>query len=238
MKRTLADGGPGGSLGGSPGVAVKICGLTRVSDAVHAIEAGADFLGVVLDPESPRAVGLAEGRAIFHGLSARRVGVMVNPSLEEALGWGEGLELDFLQLHGEEAPEFVERLRSAGIRGLWKALRVRGLADVRDGLKFYGGLVDGILLDGWHPARRGGAGVTFSWEEIVPIREAIPQGLTLVAAGGLHPGNVEEAVRMLSPDVVDVSSGVEIRPGVKDPGRVADFIRNAKRGAPEGKEGR
>jgi phosphoribosylanthranilate isomerase len=238
VKRIVPEEGRGGIHGNRPGVAVKICGLTRVSDAVHAIEAGADFLGVVLVPGTPRAIGLAEGRAIFHGLPARRVGVMVNPSLEEALGWGEALELDVVQLHGEEAPEFVEQLRGAGVRGVWKALRVRGLADVREGLKSYEGLVDGILLDGWHPAQRGGTGVAFSWDEILPIREIFPPDLTLVAAGGLHPGNVAEAVRRLAPDVVDVSSGVELRPGVKDSGRVADFIRNAKRGEREGGGGR
>jgi len=221
------DPGPDGE--GISLVAVKICGLTRQRDAKVAVDAGADFLGVVLVPGTARAISVSEAKSVLSGLSARRVAVMVNPSLEKAVEDADALEADVIQLHGEESPEFVGELRSRGPWEIWKALRVRGVEGLHEGLVAFEPLVDGILLDGWHPIERGGSGTPFSWEEVAGIREYFPRGLRLIAAGGLSPENVEEAILRLAPHVVDVSSGVEDQPRIKDPAKIAAFIRNAGR---------
>ena len=112
---------------------------------------------------------------------------------------------------------------------IWKGLSVRGVNEVQKGLEAFGSVVDGLLLDGWHPLQRGGSGTSFSWEEVSRIRDTFPGALKLIAAGGLRPDNVEEAIFRLAPHVVDVSSGVEDRPGITDPANIAAFIRNARR---------
>jgi phosphoribosylanthranilate isomerase len=134
-----------------------------------------------------------------------------------------------VQLHGVESPGFAGDLKGLGSWRVWKAIRVRSVDDVLRGIEAYGDVVDGILLDGWHPRHRGGSGTAFSWEEVAAVRESFPDGLRLIAAGGLTPENVEEAVLRLAPDVVDVSSGVEERPGIKSPEKVRAFVRNARR---------
>jgi phosphoribosylanthranilate isomerase len=134
-----------------------------------------------------------------------------------------------LQLHGEEAPADVARLRGQGPWEIWKALSVRQVEEVLQGVDAYAGVVDGILLDGWHPRQRGGTGATFSWKDVAKVRGRFPDGLRLVAAGGLNPGNVEEAARVLKPHVVDVSSGVEAAPGVKSAEKISEFILKAHR---------
>ena len=111
---------------------------------------------------------------------------------------------------------------------MWKALSVRNVEDVRWGLDRYEGTVDGLVMDGWHPDLLGGTGEAFPWDEVASLREAFPTGMAFVAAGGLRPDNVEEAIQKLGPDAVDVSSGVEIGPGIKDRKLVESFIENAR----------
>jgi indole-3-glycerol phosphate synthase/phosphoribosylanthranilate isomerase len=215
--------------GHSPSLSVKICGLTRREDACLAADEGADYLGVVLVPGTPRAVSVSEAKELLSGIAALKVVVMANPSLGDAVEAANALEADVIQLHGEESPEFVGALRSRGRWEIWKALSVRGVNEVQGGLAGYGSIVDGLLLDGWHPLQRGGSGTSFSWEEVGRLRDTFPEALKLIAAGGLRPDNVEEAIFRLAPHVVDVSSGVEDRPGIKDPAKIAAFIRNARR---------
>jgi phosphoribosylanthranilate isomerase len=119
-------------------------------------------------------------------------------------------------------------LRGLGEWQLWKALRVRDADDVLEALECFEGVADALLLDGWHPEHRGGSGARFPWDVVAAIRDRFPPEMALVAAGGLQPGNVAEAIWSLRPDVVDVSSGVELRPGIKDPGRVRAFIGQAR----------
>ena len=112
---------------------------------------------------------------------------------------------------------------------------MRTTDEVLVALEAFAGVADGLLLDGWHPEHAGGSGVRFPWDLVEPVRYRFPEGLTFVAAGGLRPSNVAEAVERLDPDVVDVSSGVEISPGVKDAGRIHAFIRNARAAGAEKK---
>lgn len=211
---------------GSP--AVKICGLTRKEDAREAVNAGAGFLGVVLVPGTPRALTAHEAGDLFSGLSVPVVAVLADVPLDQAATEGTACAAGVLQLHGRESPEYVDSLRGQGPWAIWKALRVRTPDDVRRGLDGFGELVDGILLDGWHPHRKGGTGSSFSWKDVEAVRECFPAGLKLILAGGLTPRNVDEAIRRLNPDIVDVSSGVESSPGIKDSKQIKAFIQSAR----------
>jgi phosphoribosylanthranilate isomerase len=209
--------------------AVKICGLKRPEDAWVAAHAGADFLGVVLVPDTPRALTPREARGIVGGVEVPVVAVLADEPLESAARAAEIVGAEVVQLHGEETPDYASRLVELGPWKVWKALRVKDFPDVYRGLANFVGVVDGLLLDGWHPRLRGGSGSSFGWKELEGVKGRFPEGLRLIVAGGLNPENVEEAVRRLAPDVLDVSSGVEERPGVKSPDKIAAFIRNARR---------
>lgn len=213
---------------------VKICGLTRREDAELAAESGAGYLGVVLVQGTPRALSVSQGREVTRGLDVPVVVVMADPGLVEAMKAGAGVGASVIQLHGEETPEQVKALKDEAPWRIWKALRVKDRRTLLADVERFSGLVDGILLDSWHPIRRGGTGRTFSWADVEAVRSEFPTGLALIAAGGLTPGNVGDAIRRLRPHVVDVSSGVEERPGIKRASDVVAFIR-AARGM--GKEG-
>lgn len=210
--------------------AVKICGLTRREDAETAVRAGADYLGVVLVPDTPRAQSPREALELTEGLESQVVVVTADLPLGQLTEWATAAGAAIIQLHGKETPEVAGALRESGLWRVWKALRVREVRDVLQGFEVFGGVVDGILLDGWHPHRRGGTGTPFSWVEVERVRGQIPGRPTLIAAGGLNPENVGEAVARLRPHVVDVSSGVETRPGIKSPEKIRAFIRNAGKG--------
>lgn len=214
--------------------AVKICGLTRREDALAAADAGADLLGVVVVPSSPRAVSVEAARAIGEGIDVPLALVTADRDPHELAREAREVGAEVLQLHGKESSGDVERLRDAGDWALWKAVRIREAGDLEEALRRFGGLVDAIHLDGWHPRRLGGTGIRFPWNEVARVRDRIPDGMTLVAAGGLTPENVGEAVQLLRPDVVDVSSGVEARPGIKDPTKLMAFIRAARSAVPGG----
>jgi phosphoribosylanthranilate isomerase len=204
-------------------VLVKICGLTCRGDAWTAARAGATFGGVILAPGRRRTVSADEAAAIFDGVPLRRVGVFVDPLVDEVLRVAAQLRLDVVQLHGKETPEAAADMRGAG-HAVWKAVRTGTAADLVAAADRYGGQVDGLLLDGGV----GGTGERFDWAEVAPGRGAIPHGLRLVVAGGLSPRNVREAIRYLRPEVVDVSSGVESASGTKDPDAVHAFVAAAR----------
>ena len=207
---------------------VKVCGLTRSEDAVHAEKAGADFLGVVLVPDTPRFQTPEQAKVTLSGIVMPTVVVVADLGRSDTIRVAEMVGADVIQLHGEESPELVSALSQDGPWEVWKALRVRDASDLRAGLECYGSVADGLLLDAWHPEKSGGTGVVFSWEEVAEVRGEVSEDLRFVVAGGLTPENVREAVVRLRPDVVDVSSGVEQRPGVKDQWKVETFIRNVR----------
>ncbi len=209
---------------------VKICGLTSREDALEAAAAGADFLGVVSVAGSPRFRTPREAGSLAQGLGAPLVIVLADRTLEEAVEAAATSGARVVQLHGQEGPEFVDVLRDAGPWNVWKALRVRGPEDVRAGLTAYRGSADGILLDGWHPRQRGGTGVRFPWDAVAELRGEVPAGVLFGVAGGLSPENVSAAVTRLRPDLVDVSSGVEEKPGKKSRARVRAFIEQVHSG--------
>lgn len=208
-------------------VAMKFCGLTRSFDARAAAAAGAVFGGVILAPGGPRTVEPASVPAIFGDSGLRRVGVFVNETPEKVARAVSIAGLSVVQLHGDESPDVVAAVRAALAPGgeveIWKGIRPRSGEEFVTQAVRYADVADGILVDGWSAKGRGGTGTSFPWHEVAARRAAFPVGLRLIVAGGLHPANVAEAIALLGPDVVDVASGVELSPGVKDPQRIVDF---------------
>jgi phosphoribosylanthranilate isomerase len=202
---------------------VKVCGLMRREDAELAVDAGAAYLGAILAPGYKRTVTAEAASAIFRDLPARRVGVFVDAPREELLRAAEAAGLHVLQLHGDESPELAAEMRAAGFT-VWKAVRPRTGEEFAEAVARYASAVDALLVDGFNPAAAGGTGTAFPWYEVAARRAGLPDGVAMVAAGGLNPGNVAEAARVLRPDVVDVSSGVERALGEKDPDAVRGFV--------------
>lgn len=207
---------------------VKICGVTRRQDGVVAKSAGADYVGMILSPGFERSVTLDVAAEIALDLGLETVAVLVDESADSAERIARSVGVAILQLHGNEAPELVADLSERGPWKVWKAVRLREPDDLTRGVDRYGGVADGLLLDGWHPTKVGGAGTAFSWDDASFAREQVPGGVDLIAAGGLTPDNVRQAVETLRPDVVDVSSGVELQTGVKDPELIEAFVMNAR----------
>lgn len=196
---------------------MKICGVTSPEDAELAVAAGADLVGFVLVPGTPRYVDPREARWIREVRGAERVGVFRGAALQEVLEVRRRLGLDRVQLHGGEPVEWCARLGAGTIR----AVAVGTAVDWTEvAAAAEAGCVP--LLD---PG--GGSGRAFDWG----LLGGAPRGLRFGLAGGLRPGNVGEAVRRARPWLVDVSSGVEAEPGRKDPEKVRAFVRNARAAA-------
>jgi phosphoribosylanthranilate isomerase len=199
---------------------VKICGITRASDALSAVEAGADLLGFMFYERSPRFISTAAAADVVRALPpfAVKVGVFVDAEPDLVLQAIRDCRLDMLQFHGDEPPDYCLQF---GLMTM-KAFRIRN-ADSLGALPPYA--TDAWLLDAFVPGTLGGSGATFNWDLAVQARTL---GRPVFLAGGLKPSNVAEAVRHVQPYGVDVSSGVESAPGKKDPQKVRDFIAAAK----------
>lgn len=208
----------------------KICGLTRTEDVALAASLGADYLGFILVPGTPRFRSPDEVRALTEAASGvPAVGVFPTMDPEEIVAQANTAGLRVIQLHGDLTPAEAVRLRDGTRRELWKVLRVRGDEDLLGAAAPWEGLVDLIVLDAWHPVHLGGTGHRFLWEGLEAVRDAWPESLGLGIAGGLNPTLVAEAMARLRPDLVDVSSGVEQSPGHKDPGLMQEFLARAGR---------
>jgi phosphoribosylanthranilate isomerase len=212
---------------------VKICGITDVADGIGAVDAGADYIGVVF-AERARRVTPAEAASVIRAVFGRAlgVGVFVDADEHDVLGFWSVVGFDVVQLHGSESPDACERLGNQGLT-VWKAIRPRSREELVAGFDRYAGAADGILVEGFSPAAAGGTGTTFPHEWLADVDRA--NGPDLILAGGLTPDNVRRAIEAVRPDVVDVSSGVESAPGVKSMSLVAEFIRSARG---EGRPGR
>lgn len=206
---------------------VKICGVCRPEDAALVSAAGADYIGIILAPGGRRSRTTEEAARIFAAApGCARVGVFVDEAPARIRAVAAELALDVVQLHGTEAPALLAELRCAG-RQLWKALRPRTAAEFLAGVKAYADAADALLLDGWSATAPGGTGARAPWAELSTARPELPNGLRLVLAGGLHPDNLAAAAASLTPQVVDVSSGVEGADGWKDPALIRSFVAAA-----------
>lgn len=195
----------------------KICGITRIEDALAAADAGADAIGLVFYAKSPRAVDVHQARAIIAALPpfVTTVGLFVNTSRCELNEILEAVPLDLLQFHGDETPSDCVGFNRPYI----KALRVRPGDDLEAACQHYAG-ASGILLDTFVAGVPGGTGEAFDWS-LVPARLSKP----IILAGGLSADNVAQAIAQVQPYAVDVSGGVEQAKGIKDAARIEAFMR-------------
>lgn len=199
---------------------IKICGVTSVADALRCADAGADAVGLVFYPRSPRCVTVERAAEIVRALPpfVTAVGLFVNPQPADVDAVLASCPVGLLQFHGDESPEFCARFGHPYL----KALRVQPGVDLLECLRPYEA-ASGWLLDAFREGEYGGTGTAFDWN-LVPPGLARP----VVLSGGLSPENVSEAVRRVRPWAVDVSSGVESAKGIKDPARVAAFIAGVR----------
>jgi phosphoribosylanthranilate isomerase len=200
--------------------AVKICGITRAEDALTAVHAGAQAIGLVLYDKSPRHVSHARAREIVSALPpfVTAVALMVDPEPDQVRAVIDAVRPQLLQFHGDESPAFCESFSLPYI----KAIRVHQGVDLLQCAGLYAG-ARGLLLDAYVEGNHGGTGESFDWN-IIPSQLPLP----VVLAGGLNPGNVAQAVRRVRPWAVDVSSGVESKRGVKDAAKIVAFIQGAR----------
>lgn len=200
---------------------IKICGITRIEDALAAAQAGADAIGLVFHAASPRAISPEQAAAIVRALPpfVSSVGLFVDATEARVNEVLRQVPLDMLQFHGDEPDEFCQRFA----RPYLKAVRVRPGDDINALAAAWPG-ASGILLDSYKPGVPGGTGETFDWS-MVPAQRSWP----LILAGGLQADNVRQAIELTAPWAVDVSGGVEAVRGIKDPAKINAFIQEVKR---------
>ncbi|HVJ05705.1 MAG TPA: phosphoribosylanthranilate isomerase [Candidatus Saccharimonadales bacterium] len=213
-------------------VQIKICGITRVPDALEAVALGVEMLGLNFYAESPRFVSIEQAQRIAEAVAGRIkvVGVFVNMNVEEVLEIARAVPLDFVQLHGDESLNECEAI--ANEFEVIRALKVDAQFTPECASEF--AFCSGLMLD--TPSTGfGGAGESFDWARVdwSGIRGASPF-VDIYLAGGLNAGNVGEAIEIVRPDVVDVCSGVEAEKGVKSASRMREFVAAAR--AAEGLE--
>lgn len=207
---------------------IKICGINDLAAMDAALEAGADMVGLVFFPPSPRNVSPEEGvRLAARARGRARVVALTVDADDTLLGTiRTAVAPDILQLHGRESPARVREIRERTGLPVMKAIPVAEAADL-DAVASYAALAERILFDARPPkgaTRPGGHGRTFDWSLLARVARTKPTMLS----GGLDPENVAHAIRTARPDAVDVSSGVEKAPGVKDAEKIARFIENAR----------
>ncbi len=206
---------------------VKFCGMTRPQDAALASEIGARYVGVVF-ADGPRRVTPEQARTILDaaGATAKRVGVFGTNEPDEIARVSEAARLDVVQLHSDPTTADVRAIRKKFSGEVWAAIRIAG-AHIPAAAEALFDTADAVVLDARSEHRLGGTGMALPWEELEVDLARDRGGAAVVLAGGLKPDNVATAIRTLAPDVVDVSSGVERSPGVKDPWLMREFYAAA-----------
>lgn len=210
---------------------IKICGIKDLAAMDAALAAGADWVGLVFFPPSPRNVSLEEGAKLAaHARGRARVAALTVDADDRLIdGIASAVAPDLYQLHGAETTARVTALRERLCRPIMKAIPVANAADL-DAVPAYAAVADRLLFDARPPkdaTRPGGHGRAFDWSLLSRIVRAKP----VMLSGGLDPENVAAAIRTVRPAAVDVSSGVESRPGVKDPEKIKAFVANARAAA-------
>jgi phosphoribosylanthranilate isomerase len=203
---------------------IKFCGMTTVADALAAADMGVDAIGLIFVPESPRALDIERAARIADAMPpfVTRVGLFRDASAAQVREALTSVAIDVLQFHGDESPEFCAQFQ----RSWLKAVPMGGLADA-DAVNAYlesFAAASGFVFDSHGGTRSGGSGSAFDWSRVI---EPCPRPLIL--AGGLTPGNVADAVRQVRPWAVDVSSGIESAPGIKDHAKMRVFVNEVYR---------
>ena len=206
----------------------KICGITRIQDIQSAVNAGADAIGFVFFPPSPRSVSTAQAKELIQHVPAyvQTVGLFVNASADEILQILKDVPLDILQFHGDETPEQCQRIAAQAGRRWYKAIQVKPGLDIQAEIQSYQDAgASAVLLDAWHPALKGGTGHSFDWTTFPKLN------IPLILAGGLNPDNIEQAILTTQAYAVDVSGGVESAKGIKDQQLIERFMQGVLRGS-------
>lgn len=200
---------------------VKVCGVTQPGQVDGIVRAGADAIGLVFYPPSPRSVSIEQATAIRKQIPAfvTAVGLFVDTPVDEINRIAAIVGLDVIQFHGDQTPEQC----ALSNRPWYRALRVRSDQSLDALIAPWIGLGQGILLDAYVKGVPGGTGTTFNWDQIPQQRD-----WHLILAGGLNPSNVRDAISQTRPFAVDVSGGVESEPGTKDLSRVEAFIQEVR----------
>jgi phosphoribosylanthranilate isomerase len=213
---------------------VKFCGLTRREDVAHAVALGAAFVGVIF-AGGPRQRTAEQARELFAAVPAgspvRRVGVFGAQTADAILDVARTAQLDVLQLHGASEPALVRALRAGFGGDIWRVVRVPADTDgaaLAASLRTAAVDVDAVVVDALVPGQLGGTGVPVNWTGLGEAWSAAGRPVRLVLAGGLTAGNVALAVRVARPQVADVSSGVEMAPGIKDQSAMRAFMNAAR----------
>ena len=198
---------------------IKICGITNLTDALHAVDAGADALGFNFYGPSPRYIEPSKAREIIDQLPENllKVGVFVNE--DSLISIAEDSGVNALQLHGDETPEYCSRLKD------WFVVKTLSVDEEFDAQRCLAYKVDAIMLDAKHPKLRGGTGQVIDWYMARTIQQ---MGVKVILAGGLSSENVEEAIKVVEPYAVDACSALENKPGKKDRQKVSAFIQTIR----------
>ena len=204
-------------------VKVKICGITNIEDALLAIGFGADALGFVFAP-SPRQITPEQVQGIINQLPGfiYKVGVFVDSTMETVHDIKSKCNLDLVQLHGSESPEYCEAISTDVIKSF--QVKDETILKILPNYK-----VKAYLLDSYHAKLKGGTGNSFNWSIARKAKEYGP----IILSGGLNPDNIRQAIAAVRPFAVDVSSGLEAKPGKKDPDKLRDFLKAVKEIQPE-----
>lgn len=206
---------------------VKFCGMTRSQDAALAAEIGATYVGVVF-AEGPRRVSPGEGRSILDaaGANVRRVGVFGTNDPGDIARVSEQARLDIVQLHNDPTASDIQSIRGRFHGEVWAAIRIAAHHIPAESEQLFD-QADAVVLDARSEKRLGGTGRALPWNEVALDLARDRGSSAVVLAGGLTPSNVAGAIRTLAPDVVDVSSGIESAPGIKDPWLMREFYAAA-----------
>lgn len=207
---------------------VKICGITRIEDIHAAVEAGADAIGLVFYPPSPRYVTIEQAQLLAQHIPpyVSIVGLFVNANANEIVEVLQHVSLDVIQLHGDESPAECRQIAQQTQRRWYKAIQVKPEVDTLEIIQQYQQVgASAMLLDAWHPELKGGTGLQFDWS-------TFPQSnLPLILAGGLNPDNVAQAIEMTQAYAVDVSGGVESAKAIKDQKLIQQFMQGVQGGS-------
>ncbi|WP_313042393.1 phosphoribosylanthranilate isomerase [Acinetobacter sp.] len=206
----------------------KICGITRIDDIQSVVHAGADAIGFVFFPPSPRSVTAVQAAELIQHVPpyVQTVGLFVNASAADIQDILKISPVDILQFHGDESPEQCQTIAQSVGRRWYKAIQVKPDLDVISEIQaFQEAGASAVLLDAWHPELKGGTGHSFDWAQFPKL------DIPLILAGGLKPDNIEEAIQITGAYAVDVSGGVESAKGIKDQQLIERFMQGVHRGS-------
>ena len=201
---------------------IKICGITRLKDARKAFELGTDFLGFIFYKPSPRNIIQSEAKKIIAILptTVSKVAVFVNEDIEKVIKIAKQLKFDYVQLHGQESPAYINAVKKKRIKVI-KSFPLKIKTDIK---KIMNCQADLVLVDNISDNLPGGSGEKFNWEIKIPVAVN-----NLVLSGGLNKGNITEGIKRFNPLVVDINSGVESKPGIKSERKLREIFKRVNR---------